>query len=93
MVKPFEKAYPQYKGDQINFTFNSTGALVTLLEAGDPCDVIMGAKTADIDPLYPQYVDQPENFCQNKLEVILPKSNPGDIKSLAGLAAQRRRTR
>lgn len=86
MVPKFKAAHPKYKHTKFVFNFNSTGVLVTQLELGAPCDVIAGAKVADIDPLYPQYINQPKNFCRNKLEVIMPKSNPGHLHSLAALA-------
>jgi molybdate transport system substrate-binding protein len=85
MATKFKADYPKYKNVQFVFNFNGTGTLVTQLELGAPCDLIAGAKAKDIDAIYPQYVNQPRNFCQNRLEVIMPKNNPGHLTSLAGL--------
>ena len=85
MAAKFKKDYPKYKNVKFVFNFNGTGTLVTQVELGAPCDLIAGAKVKDIDPMYPKYIDAPKNFCRNRLEVIMPKSNPGHLTSLGQL--------
>ena len=85
MVPTFKATYPQYKSTRFVFNFNGTGTLVTQIELGAPADLIAGANNKDVDPMYPQYIKQPKNFAKNKLEVILPKSNPGHVHSLVDL--------
>jgi len=86
MVAPFKKARPKYKSFKFVFNFQGTDTLVAQIQAGAPADVFAGASTKYGTQLFNGgLVYTPHLFCQNKLCVILPKSNPGRIDSLDDL--------
>ena len=86
MVTPFKKAYPKYRNTRFVFNFNGTDVLQTQLQNGAPCDLFAGANTTIPATLHTEgLILSPVNFCQNKLVVIMPKSNPAHLKSLADL--------
>jgi molybdate transport system substrate-binding protein len=87
MVAPFKKSHKAFKGVKFVFNFQGTDVLVAQIQQGAPADVFAGASTKYGDQLFKAgLINSPSNFCQNKLIVILPKSNPGNIGSLADLA-------
>ncbi len=86
MVKPFKKAYPQYKNVKFLFNFNGTDILTTQIQGDAPCDLFAGASTSYGSTLFTGgFIKSPVNFCQNRLVVIMPKSNPAHLKSLLDL--------
>jgi molybdate transport system substrate-binding protein len=87
MVPTFKKAYPKYKNAKFIWNFQGTDTLVAQIQAGAPCDVFAGASTKYGNQLFSGgFINQPVNFCQNKLVVIIPKSNPARIHVLQDLA-------
>jgi molybdate transport system substrate-binding protein len=87
MVKPFKKTHKAFKNVKFNFNLQGTDVLVAQITQGAPADVFAGASTKYGDQLFKAgLINTPSAFCQNKLIVILPKSNPGNIHSLADLA-------
>jgi molybdate transport system substrate-binding protein len=87
MVTPFKKSHKAFKSVKFVFNFQGTDVLVAQIQQGAPADVFAGASTKYGDQLSKAgLINSPSNFCQNKLIVILPKSNPGNIHSLADLA-------
>jgi molybdate transport system substrate-binding protein len=86
MVPVFKKYNPQYKDVKFQFNFQGTDTLVAQIQQGAPADVFAGASTKYGTTLYNgKLISGPRNFCQNKLIVILPASNPAGITSLADL--------
>jgi len=87
MVKPFKKAYPQYRNSRFVFNFNGTDVLQTQLVGGAPADLFAGANTTIPASLFTAgLIKSPVNFCQNKLIVIMPESDPAHLKYLDDLA-------
>jgi molybdate transport system substrate-binding protein len=87
MVPVFKSTHKAFKNVKFVFNFQGTDTLVAQIQQGAPADVFAGASTKYGDQLLKAGLVNPySKFCQNKLIVILPKSNPGNIKSLADLA-------
>jgi len=87
MVPAFKSTHKAFKNVKFVFNFQGTDTLVAQIQQGAPADVFAGASTKYGATLFKAgLIDSPSNFCQNKLIVIVPKSNPGDIHSLADLA-------
>jgi len=81
----FQKAHP---GARVTFNFAGSPTLVTQLDQGAPADVLATAdeknmKTAADKAL----VAQPARiFARNRLVIVVPRSNPGGIRSPQDLA-------
>jgi molybdate transport system substrate-binding protein len=89
MVPVFKTKNPQYKNVKFVFNFQGTDTLVAQIEQGAPADVFAGASTKYGTKLYSEsLISEPRSFCQNKLCVILPASNPAGIMGLADVAAK-----
>jgi molybdate transport system substrate-binding protein len=87
MVAPFKAANPKYKSYQFVFNFQGTDVLVAQIEGGAPADVFAGASTKYGTQLFNDgFTYTPSLFVQNRLCVIVPKSNPAKIDSLDDLA-------
>ena len=68
------------------YSFGSTTSLGTQIASGAPADVLMGANTTETALLYSQgKCEKPVVFTRNTLEVVVPKSNPANIKSIYDL--------
>lgn len=80
----FTKKYPKVT---INYQYGGSGALATQIAQGAPADVFASADTTSMDTLSTggQIDGKTPNFAKNKLEIVVPPSNPGKIKSLADL--------
>lgn len=83
--KAFERAHP---GVTVRFNFAGSQVLATQIEQGARADVFASA-----DQRWMQYLEQkdlladsPRVFARNQLVVLLPKSNPGQVKKLQDLA-------
>jgi molybdate transport system substrate-binding protein len=86
LVAPFKAAHPRYKSYRFVFNFQGTDTLVQQIEAGAPADVFAGASTKYGTQLFKDgFIFTPNLFCQNKLCVIVPRSNPANIDSLDDL--------
>ena len=89
MVPVFKKNNPQYKNVKFVFNFQGTDTLVAQIQQGAPADVFAGASTKYGTTLFnAKLIATPRHFCQNRLEVILPASNPAGITSLADIATK-----
>ena len=87
MVPVFKKYNPQYKNAKFVFNFQGTDTLVAQIQQGAPADVFAGASTKYGTTLFnAKLIATPRYFCQNRLAVILPASNPAGITSLADIA-------
>jgi molybdate transport system substrate-binding protein len=86
MVPVFKKNNPQYKNVKFVFNFQGTDTLVAQIQQGAPADVFAGASVKYGTTLFnAKLIATPRMFCQNRLIVILPASNPAGITSLADL--------
>ncbi len=79
----FSKEHPQ-----VTFTssFNGTDKLVAQIQEGAPADVFAGASTSYAHELRAWgLIESYKAFCTNRLVVVTPASNPGQIESLRDL--------
>ncbi len=78
----------QYPGLKITFNFAGSQALRTQLEQGASADVFASADSKQMGLAQDSGVVQgtPQPFAKNKLVVIVPKRNPGEIQSFRDLA-------
>ncbi|MEU8899826.1 molybdate ABC transporter substrate-binding protein [Nocardia sp. NPDC048505] len=80
--KDFEAAHP---GVTVKYSFGASSALAEQIKQGAPADVFASAAPANMQ----QVVDagavqgQPATFVNNRLEIAVPKGNPGKITGLA----------
>lgn len=66
------------------YTFGGSGALETEVEQGAPADVYAAASPKEPRQLYDRgLVEQPVQFATNTLVLIVPRSNPSHITSVA----------
>ncbi|HEY3725632.1 MAG TPA: molybdate ABC transporter substrate-binding protein [Solirubrobacteraceae bacterium] len=81
LTKVFPKILPGAK-----YTFGGSGALETQIEQGAPADVFAAASPKQPAALYAKgLVDKPVEFATNRLVLIVPKSNPAHIRSVADI--------
>ncbi|TDU90498.1 molybdate transport system substrate-binding protein [Kribbella voronezhensis] len=79
--KDFEAAHP---GVKVVFNFAGSSALAQQINAGAPADVFASAAPKNLD----QVTDKgpATTFVKNKLEIAVPKGNPGKITGLKDFA-------
>lgn len=80
--KEFETAHP---GVKVVFGFGAGSALAEQIEQGAPADVFASAAPADMQQVVDagEVTGQPVAFVGNRLEIAVPKDNPGHITGLA----------
>jgi molybdate transport system substrate-binding protein len=84
IAKQYQTAHPNIK---IRYNFNGSQLLVQQIINGAPADVFASADLANMKKASDaNVVSNSEVFAQNKLVVILPVGNPGNITSLKDLA-------
>lgn len=89
--KDFSAMYP---GHEVVFNLDGTQALKTQVENGAYCDVFISASNAYTNTLKGEgyFVDSSvKPLTTNYVTVIVPASNPGNIKSLADLATPKKK--
>jgi molybdate transport system substrate-binding protein len=76
--KDFEAAHP---GVKVVFNFGGSSALAQQINQGAPADVFASAAPKNLD----QVTDKgtATTFARNKLEIAVPKGNPGKVTGLA----------
>ena len=68
------------------YSFAGSNALETQIRNGAPADVFASAAPLNTQRLFRQgLVDKPVTFTSNRLALIVPRSNPADIKSVYDL--------
>jgi molybdate transport system substrate-binding protein len=82
----FERAHP---GTSIRFTFGGSSALAAQIVAGGPVDVFAAASAATMRTVTDARltVSAPVVVARNRLEIAVPKGNPGHVRGLADFAA------
>ncbi len=84
IIAAFEKAHPAVK---VTMNFGASSALVKQVQDGAPVDLVATADTANLQKLTDAtLVGDPTIFAKNRLEIMVPPSNPAGIASLADLA-------
>lgn len=75
-------------GGDVKFNFLASSDLATQIEQGAPADVFASADEPNMDRISDADLaaGEPEVFVHNKLEVIVPPDNPGDVQGLQDLA-------
>lgn len=80
--KQFEAAHP---GTRVVYSFGASSALAEQIKQGAPADVFASAAPGNMQ----QVVDAgditatPVTFAHNRLEIVVPQGNPGNITGLA----------
>jgi molybdate transport system substrate-binding protein len=68
------------------YTFGGSGELATDIEQGAPADVFAAASPKQPAALFAKgLIDRPVEFATNMLVLIVPRSNPAHIRSVAGV--------
>lgn len=71
----------------VRYSFGGSGALVTQIEQDAPADVIATADLAPLQQLRDRgLIEPPATFASNRLEIMVEKGNPKNIRTLADLA-------
>ena len=80
-----EKANPGFK---VTYSFGGSNTLRTQLEQGAKADVFASANQTEMDNALKSglVADKGTTFVRNRLVVILPKNNPGQVTKLQDLA-------
>ncbi|WP_431958346.1 molybdate ABC transporter substrate-binding protein [Nocardia lijiangensis] len=80
--KEFEAAHP---GVKVVYSFGASSALAEQIEQGAPADVFASAAPASMQQVVDagEVTAQPATFVSNRLEIAVPKGNPGKITGLA----------
>lgn len=84
--RAFEAAHP---GVTVSFNFGASSQLAQQLKAGAPADVFASANQAQLAAAIDAgriVTGTQQTFVRNRLVVILPQNNPGDVASLRDLA-------
>ncbi len=82
----FHAAYPS---DTVTFSFAGSDALATQITQGAPADVFASANNTQMNVVVKAgqiSSSTPQVFAHNRLVVVLPKNNPGNIQTLQDLA-------
>lgn len=84
-AQAFQQIYPDVKA---KFSFDASSTLEAQLAQGAKADIFASADVPNMQKAQRDGVidGEPQIFAKNKLVVIIPKSNPGKITSLADLA-------
>lgn len=82
IAKDFEQANPDAT---VRLNFAGSTTLATQIIRGAPADVFASANRAQMDRVVEadQTAAAPTVFVQNKLQIVVPKGNPGNVDGLA----------
>ncbi|MGZ3608722.1 MAG: molybdate ABC transporter substrate-binding protein [Ktedonobacteraceae bacterium] len=69
----------------VTYNFAGSNTLATQITQGAPADVFASADTNNMEKVS-SLVNTPQTFARNNVVVIVPANNPGNIKTLHGLA-------
>jgi molybdate transport system substrate-binding protein len=82
--KQFETLHP---GDKVTFSFGPSSGLATQIISGAPADVFASAAPANMQQVVSAGdASSPQDFAKNIMEVAVPPSNPGHVRSVSNLA-------
>jgi molybdate transport system substrate-binding protein len=82
MKSNFEQAHP---GTTVVFNFSGSSTLAAQIMQGAPAEVFASADQPQMQKVVEAdtTAGKPTIFARNKLEIVVPKGNPGKVKSLA----------
>jgi molybdate transport system substrate-binding protein len=75
----------QHPDIEFQWSFAGSSELVAQVDAGSPADVLALAGTSSLDALKAK-TSEPVTFAHNKLTIIVPTGNPGDVHGIEDLA-------
>ncbi|WP_067536639.1 molybdate ABC transporter substrate-binding protein [Nocardia crassostreae] len=80
--KDFEAAHP---GVKVVYSFGASSALAEQIKQGAPADVFASAAPTNMQQVVVagEIAGEPATFVSNRLEIAVPKGNPGKITGLA----------
>lgn len=85
--KTFESSHP---GVKVKFNFGGSSALAQQITQGAPADVFAAASPATMKTVTDAHdAGTPKVFVRNRLEIAVPPSNPGKVKTLQDLTNPR----
>lgn len=84
IVSDFERAYP---GSHVTLTFGPSNGLAEQIRSGAPIDVFASASRAIVDRIASDPgVVMRGVFARNRIVLIVPRGDPGDVRAFADLA-------
>jgi molybdate transport system substrate-binding protein len=82
--KTFEAGHP---GVSVKFDFGGSSTLAQQIERGAPADVFAAANPATMKQVTDAgRATAPRTFARNRLEIAVPRNNPGKVRTLKDLA-------
>lgn len=89
--KRFEK---RHSGVHVKFSYGASSTLATQVKEGAPADVFASANEHTMQMITDHNLNagKPSTFVTNKLEIVVPKGNPGKITGLDDFADRHKRT-
>ena len=83
------KTFKKQTGANVSFSFAGTQSLRTQIEQGAPADVFVSANTDHMKAVQKEgLVKSYQPFVDNKMALIVPKNNPGNIHRFKDLATK-----
>jgi molybdate transport system substrate-binding protein len=81
-------AFTQKTGTAVTFNFGGSDTLAAQIAQGAPADVFASANLTQMKKVSDAGLaaDPPSTFARNRLVVIVPKTNPGNVKDVVDLA-------
>ncbi|MDQ2756758.1 MAG: molybdate ABC transporter substrate-binding protein [Actinomycetota bacterium] len=80
----FESAHP---GVRVVLNFGPSSGLATSITQGNPADVFASASPSNMDAVVKAGdATNPSTFARNQMEIVVPVSNPAQVRGLADLA-------
>ncbi|MBK8294897.1 MAG: molybdate ABC transporter substrate-binding protein [Solirubrobacterales bacterium] len=78
----------EHEGSKVVFSFAASSGLASQINSGAPADVYASADEPNMQKVAGEKMieGEPRNFAGNVLEIVTPKGNPGEVKSLSDLA-------
>ena len=87
LARDFEAAHP---GSDVTLNLAGSSALRTQILEGAPADVFASADTPTMDQVVQAaaVAGEPRIFARNRLQIVVPRGNPGRVSGLSDLARE-----
>lgn len=85
LEEDFEK---QHSGTDVRISFGASSALLAQVQQGSPADVFASADEAKMRTAKDEglVAGEPELFARNRLVIVVPEDNPGDVREYRDMA-------
>ena len=84
LAMKFEDEHP---GTRVELNFGPSSGLAAQIQGGAPADVYAAASPDPMGPLVSEgLADGPRDFATNRMALVVPDDNPGDVRRLEDLA-------